>query len=112
VREVFNITAHRVVKGMMYDARVKAVVAWYKCQKINMSRGAAKKIHLTAAQYRESEVDWLSQHSDAWLWLCDYWSSNEFRARSDRNRDNWLSEPGLHHFGVDGRGGKDKRMVC
>jgi hypothetical protein len=46
VRHVFNITAQRVVKGMMYDARVKAVVVWHKCQKTNMSREAAKKIHL------------------------------------------------------------------
>jgi hypothetical protein len=53
----------------MYDARVKAVVVWHKRQNTNMSREAAKRIHLTAAQYRKSEVDWLSQHPDAWLWL-------------------------------------------
>lgn len=50
---------------MMYNARVKAVVVLHKRQNTNMSREAAKRIHLTAAQYRKSEVDWLNQHSDA-----------------------------------------------
>jgi hypothetical protein len=31
VQEVFNITGQRVVKGMMYDARVKVVVVGHKC---------------------------------------------------------------------------------
>jgi hypothetical protein len=61
VRQVFNITAQRVMKGMMYDGRVKSVVVWHKHQKTNMSRETAKMIHLTATHYRESEVDWLSQ---------------------------------------------------
>jgi hypothetical protein len=65
-----------------------------------MSREAAKKIHLTDAQYRESEVDWLSQHPDAWLWCCEYGALDEFRARLDRNRGNRLSKPGLHRFGL------------
>jgi hypothetical protein len=30
VRHVFNISTQRVVKGMMYDARVEAVVVWHK----------------------------------------------------------------------------------
>jgi hypothetical protein len=81
MREVFNITAQIVLKDMMYDARVKEVVVWHKLQKTNMSREAAKKIHQIAAQYRESEVDWLSQHPDACLSLCDYWALDEFRAR-------------------------------
>jgi hypothetical protein len=87
------------------------VVVWHKRQKTNMSREAAKKIHLTATQYRESEMDWLSQHPDAWLWLCDYWALDEFRARLDRNHGNRLSKPGLNHFGADGHTGKAKRLV-
>ena len=72
MREVFNVIAQRVVKDMMYDARVKEVVVWHKRQKMNMSRETAKKIHLTTVQYRKSRVDCLSQHQDAWRWLCDY----------------------------------------
>jgi hypothetical protein len=68
VRQVFNISTQRVVKGMMYDARVKAVVVWHKRQKTNMSREEDKKIHFIAPQYRESEVDCLGQHPYAWLW--------------------------------------------
>ena len=72
MREVFNITAQIVLKDMMYDARVKAVVVWHKRQKTNMSREEDKKIHFIAPQYRESEVDSVSQHLDVWLWLCNY----------------------------------------
>ena len=49
-----------------------------------MSREVAKKIHPIAAQYRESEADWLSQHPDAWLSLCDYWASDVFKSLLDR----------------------------
>jgi hypothetical protein len=45
----FNITAQRVVKGMMYDARVKVMDIWHKRKKTNMSREAVKKIHLTVS---------------------------------------------------------------
>jgi hypothetical protein len=96
----------------MYNTLVKAVVIWNKRQKTNMSREVAKKIHLTVAQYRESEVDWLSQHRDAWLWLCVYCASDQFKARSDRNYGNWLSESSLHHCGADGHAGKAKCLVC
>ena len=85
---------------------VKAVVIWHKRQKTNMSREAAKNIHLTTMQYRESEVDWLSQHPNAYLWLCDYKALDEFRARSDRNHGNWLSKPSIQNFGADGHAGK------
>jgi hypothetical protein len=56
VRHFFNITAQRVVKGMVYDARVKAAVVWHKCQKINMSREATKKTHLTNVHYRDTTI--------------------------------------------------------
>jgi hypothetical protein len=97
------------MKAMIYDGQVKSVVVWHKHQKTNMSRETAKMIHLTAAHYRESEVDWLSQHPNAYLWLCDYWALDEFRARSDRNHDNWLGKPGLHCFGADGHADKAKQ---
>jgi predicted acetyltransferase len=57
MREVFNVITQRVVKDIMYDARVKEVVVWHKHQKTNMRRETAKKIHLIVAQFRESEVD-------------------------------------------------------
>jgi hypothetical protein len=112
VRDVFNVTVQRVVKDMMYDARVKAVVVWHKRQKTNITREVGKEIHHIATQYKESEVDWPSQHQDAWLWFCDYWVSDEFKDRSDRNRGNQLSKTGIHHFGADGHASKTKRLVC
>jgi hypothetical protein len=72
VREVFNNSAHRTVKGMMYKARLKVVIVYYKRQGNYCDIDMAKKIHLMAEQYKQSEVDWLSQYEDAWAWMCEY----------------------------------------
>jgi hypothetical protein len=71
-----------------------------------------KKIHLTAEQYKQSEVDWLSQHEDDWAWMCEYWASEDFLAMSNRNRENRLSKPRIHFFGADGHTSKVARMEC
>jgi hypothetical protein len=42
VREVFNITVQRVVKGLVYNGWVKAVAVWHKHQKSNITRETAK----------------------------------------------------------------------
>jgi hypothetical protein len=57
VQEVFNNSAHRTVKGMLYKARLKAVTGYYKRQGNYCDIDMAKKIHLTAEQYKQSEVD-------------------------------------------------------
>jgi hypothetical protein len=55
-----------------YVFLILAIVPRYHMSVTLMSRETAKKIHLTVAQYMESGVDWLSQHPEAWIWLCDY----------------------------------------
>jgi hypothetical protein len=112
VREVFSNSAHRTVKGMMYKAWLKAVTVYYKPQGNYCDIDMVKKIDLTAEQYKQSEVDWLSQHEDAWAWKCEYWASEDVLAVSNRNRENRLSKPGVHFFGADGHTGKATRMVC
>jgi hypothetical protein len=78
VREVFNNSANRTVKGMMYKAWLKAVTMYYKRQGNYCDNDMVKEIHLTAEQYKQSEVDWLSQLEDAWAWMCEYWASDDF----------------------------------
>lgn len=55
VREVFNITVQRVVKGLVYNGWVKAVAVWHKHQKSNITRETAKKIHLVASHVAQGE---------------------------------------------------------
>jgi hypothetical protein len=112
VCEVFNGSVDRVVKGMMYKARLRAVIVYQKRQGNYCDMDMAKEIHLTAQQYKESEVDWLSHHSDAWAWMFKYWASKEFVAISNRNRRNRLSKPGFHFFEADGHAGNAAHMVC
>jgi hypothetical protein len=112
VREVFNNSENRTMKGMMYKAWFKAITVYYKRQGNYCDIDMAKKIHLTTEQYKQSEVDWLSQPEDAWAWMCEYWASEDFLAMSNRNHENRLSKPGIHFFGADGHSGKAARMVC
>ena len=90
----------------MYKARLRAATVYQKRQGNYCDVNMAKEIHLTAQQYKENEVDWLSHHSDAWAWMCKYWASEEFLSISNRNRMNRLSKPGVHFFGADGHVGK------
>jgi hypothetical protein len=53
----FINSAHKIVKGMMYKARLKAVTVYYKCQGNYCDIDMAKKIHLTTEQFKQSEVD-------------------------------------------------------
>ena len=71
----------------------------------------AVAIYLTTQQYLQSEVDWLSQHEDAWTSICELWASDEFKEVSDRNRANRKNKPGLQQYGADGHIGKAQRMV-
>jgi hypothetical protein len=111
VREVSNNSAHRTVKGMMYKARLKAVTVYYKRQGNYCDIDMVKKIHLRVEQYKQNEVDWLSQHEDAWAWMCEYGASEDFLTMSNRNCENRLSKPGIHFFGADGHSGKTACMV-
>jgi hypothetical protein len=97
---------------MMYKARLKVVTVYYKRQGNYCDIDMVKKMHLTTEQYKQSEVAWLSQHEDAWAWMCEYWASGDFLAMSNRNCENRLSNPGIHFFRADGHTRKAARMVC
>jgi hypothetical protein len=47
----------------------------------------------------------------AWDWLCGYCASDKFKVVSEQNRDNWQSEPSVHHYGADGHVYKTQMMV-
>lgn len=111
-KRVFHNAARKVINGSMSDARVKAVTVYFKKVKgQRMTNKQACEIHLTAEEYKQSEVDWLTAHPEAWVKLCEYWASDEYKVISDRNRLNRKSKPGLHRFGADGFIGKSQRMI-
>jgi hypothetical protein len=60
-KRVFHNTARKVINGSMSDARVKAVIVYFKKVKgQRMMNKQACEIHLTAEEYKQSEVDWLT----------------------------------------------------
>jgi hypothetical protein len=83
--------------------------------KMMMLRSTMPNIVIVLDQQKEyieqSEVDWLTAHPEAWVKLCEYWASDEYKVILDRNRLNRKSKPGLHRFGADGFIGKSQRMV-
>jgi hypothetical protein len=44
------------------------------------------------------DVDWLVKDSKAWVWLCGWWASNQFRAMLERNRQNRMSRESVHCY--------------
>jgi hypothetical protein len=104
---VFHNAARKVINGSMSDARVKDVTVYFKKVKgQRMTNKQACEIHFTAEEHKQSEVDWLTAHPEAWVKLCEYWALDEYKVISDRNRLNRKSKPGLHRFGADVFSGK------
>jgi hypothetical protein len=57
------------------------------------------------------KFDWLVKDAEAWDSLCEWWTSLEFRARSDKARENRTSKSSVHHYIADGHIRKVQRMV-
>jgi hypothetical protein len=45
-------------------------------------------IYLTNEQQLQGKVDWLVKDPEAWDVMCEWWTSEEFKAISLRNRQN------------------------
>jgi hypothetical protein len=46
----------------------------------------AHDIYLTKVQQLQGKVDWLVKYLKAWDVMCEWWTSEEFKAISLRNR--------------------------
>jgi hypothetical protein len=72
-KRVFHNAARKVINGSMSDARVKAVTVYFKKVKgQRMTNKQACESHLTAEEYKQSEVDCLTAHPEAWVKLYEY----------------------------------------
>jgi hypothetical protein len=67
--------------------------------------------YLTKDQHLQGMVDWLVKDPEAWDWLCDWCVSDQCRAMSEQNRQNWLSKESVHHYGANRHVYKTQRMV-
>jgi hypothetical protein len=61
-----------------------------------------KEIYLTKDQHLQGTVDWLVKDPEAWNWLCGWWAFDEFRAVSERIRQNLQSQELVHRYSTDG----------
>jgi hypothetical protein len=71
----------------------------------------AHDIYLTKEQQLQGKVDWLVNDPEAWDAMCEWWTSTEFRAISERNRQNRQSKLSMHHYGADGHFRKTQSLV-
>lgn len=112
-KAVFIKAAQKVLKDSFANARIQAVVNYFKSvEKVNKKRSAeVRRTHLTEEQYLQSSVDWIMKDMDAWRWMCKWWASPEFQQTSERNRANRTSRRGEHRYGADGHVGLSQRMV-
>jgi hypothetical protein len=109
---VFNKVARKVIKDAIKHARLVSISVFYtQVLKQEMKPTLAHGIYLTKEQHLQGSVDWLVKDPKAWDWLCGWWASVEFRAISERNRQNQLSKASVHHYGADDHVRKTQRMV-
>jgi hypothetical protein len=66
------------------------------------------EIYQTNEQHLQGNVDWLVKDPEAWDWLCDWWASIQFRARSEQNR---MGKESVHHYSANEHVRKMQRMI-
>jgi hypothetical protein len=71
----------------------------------------AHDIYLTKEKQPQGKVDWLVKDLEAWDAMCEWWTSEEFKAISLRNRQNRQSKPSVPHYEADGHVCKTQRQV-
>jgi hypothetical protein len=100
---IFNKAVRKMIKDAIKHARLVSISVFYtQVLKQEMKPMLAHGIYLTKEQHLHGPVDWLVKDPEAWDWMCGWWASVEFRAISERNRQNQLSKASVHHYGVDG----------
>jgi hypothetical protein len=65
-------------------------------------------IYLTKEQHLQGKIAWLVKDLETWDTMCEWWSSPEFKAISEQNRQR---KPLVHHYGVDVHARKTQRRV-
>jgi hypothetical protein len=55
-------------------------------------------------------IPWFRHHREVYLAFCKYWSSPEFKAKSEKKRMNRENDP-MHRYNVDGHTRKSQLMV-
>jgi hypothetical protein len=71
----------------------------------------AHDIYLTKEQQLQGKVNWLVKDPEAWDAMCEWWTSAEFSAILERNRQNRQSKLSVHHYGADDHVRKTHRLV-
>jgi hypothetical protein len=69
----------------------------------------AHDIYLMKEQQLQGKVDWLVKDLEAWDAMYEWWTSAEFRAISEQNRQNQQSKSSVHHYEADGHIRKTER---
>jgi hypothetical protein len=59
----------------------------------------------------QGKVDCLVKDLEAWDTMCEWWTSEKFKAISMRNCQNRQSKLSVHHYGADGHVRKTQKMV-
>jgi hypothetical protein len=136
--EVFNHTAHKVPKDAFSYAHIQANNAYYRevlGQKMNKKLGSSTT-YLTEEQYNQVKVSksfytqylilvvtwrtdsifvqvvipWFRNYREVYLEFCKYWSSPEFKAKSEKKRMNHGKDL-KHRYDPDGHIRKSQCMV-
>jgi hypothetical protein len=111
---IFHNSAQKVVKDAFKNARFQSIGYYHMNvlkQPMNSRQAKASNLYLKKDEYLQGDVDWLIKDVKAWDFLCEYWASPAFVAKSERARPNWLNKRSVHHYGAYGHIRKVQRTV-
>jgi hypothetical protein len=103
-----------VAKDAIKHARFQSIAYYHSNvlkQPMNARQAKALNLYLQKEEYVQGIINWLVKDAKAWDSLCEHWVSHAFVAKSERDRQNWLSKRSVHHYGADGHVQKVQKMV-
>jgi hypothetical protein len=86
---VFHNSAQKVVKDAIKYARFQSIAYYHRNllkQPMNARQAKDLNLYLQKEVYVHGTVDWLVKDAEAWDFLCEYWVSPVFVAKSERAR--------------------------
>jgi hypothetical protein len=111
---IFHNSTQKVAKDAIKHARFQSIAYYHSNvlkQPMNARQAKALNLYLQKEEYVQGIINWLVKDAKAWDSLCEHWVSPAFVAKSERDRQNWLSKRSVHHYGADGHVQKVQKMV-
>jgi hypothetical protein len=84
---VFHNSARKEVKDSFKHARFQSIAYYHKNilkQPMNSRQAKYSNLYLQKDEYLQGDIDWPIKDAEALVFLCEYWASPAFLAKSEK----------------------------